>query len=65
MDDDALAYKVLLAAHRAADELDEIDPYAWVRLGGVSLGGAIRHEVHEAFGVTMDECPACKELANG
>lgn len=60
------AYDVLLAAHRAADELDQIDAGAWVRLGGVSLGGAVRHEVHEAWGIefpNLAECPACQFLA--
>lgn len=58
------AYDVLMAAHRVADELDLIDGDAWVRLGGVSLGGAVRHEVHEAYGIAfedIDKCPACLE----
>lgn len=62
MTDDTVAYKVLLAAHRAANELDEIDGGAWIRLGGVSLGGAVRFEVHEAYGVDALDCPACREL---
>ena len=55
--------QLLEAAHNAADELDD-----WYRgtssgLGGCSPGGIVRHAVHEAIAVSIDECPACQRRA--
>lgn len=53
------ALRVLAAAHRAADELDEWGGHPSTSLGGCSPGGVVRHAVHEALGVGIDDCPAC------
>lgn len=57
--------KVLYAAHRAADELDEWDGNPSPVLGGASPGGVVRHEVHKAFDGDPfgHECPVCKAEA--
>ena len=57
------ALRVLDAAHDAADELDEWDGYASPALGGCSPGGVVRHAVHRAHGVSIDECPSCARAA--
>ena len=52
---------MLEAAHRAADELDAWDGDAVPQLDGMSPGGIVRIMLHEAAGVTIDECPSCQE----
>jgi hypothetical protein len=60
---DGLAFRVLLAAHLAADELDDWYGGASTRLGGVSPGGVVRHWANGAYGASIDSCPACRALA--
>jgi len=55
------AGKFLAAAHDAADELDAWDPHPSASLGGASPGGLVRHAMHDAAGVTVDECTVCNE----
>jgi hypothetical protein len=54
--------RLLEAAHRAADELDDWDPHPSTVLGGASPGGAVRFEIHKAIGDSPfgEDCPVCR-----